>query len=819
MSVEEAIIARARPQILEAKLKKIVCEEANKGCSPEVKVTPVGLEPFYSPITHTPDLPAKNTENDFILEPLPQIKDLIRLQLWLSPEEKFNWLNSELFLKQLRSVSHRVAFEILGNSKKIQMRFLVHRRDLPIVQTAFQGQFERCELSNKLDDLFEGSGSELWKEVTFLDFFPPPPYSQLLTRPDELKVTTYLALVTALMEIEPPALGFFQALMQPVNPAHNWHRNVELLLDLEYAFKLLSGIQVPQRYLQQAPSGDLRQMSWEVGTKAHNDKPFYSVAIRLGVMPARENANYHLMALSTFINLFQHGGRPLSYVTEKDYKKVLSDDRIMEMFILGATYRPGFLVNSSELAGFVHIPPAEILGYREPPIATLETLPVRNAELYEGTPIGTCEYAGIEYPVCIPKKPHFRSNHIIGKSGVGKSTLEAQMTLDDIGKGMGVVVLDPHGDLVDDLLCMLKEEHVEKTIYFDPGDPNYVPLWNPLKRSHGQDISRTADDLVGAIKSVVTGWGDRMEHLLRNGYFALLQLPNSTLLDLYNLLRKKADESNSLRKKILEVVDNQVAHQFWKEDFDRYSAEALGPPKHKLSKLLVSGTVSLMLSQPESFIDFRQIMDEGMILLVNLSTIGSEVREILGCFILSLFHLMALGRSQTSIENRKPFHIYVDEAHRFLTEALEDLIVETRKFGVSLTLAHHYLSQFSTKKVDALSSVGTTIIMNVNVKDAQRLTKDLQELVQYEDLIKLKVGEAIARIGTDIVRLKTPGPLQIPKRHFKDAIIKRSRKLYYLPVGAVRDLIRQKDRRWERPCSLLTDTPSGDSEEFIYDEF
>ncbi|RLC28585.1 hypothetical protein DRH13_06925, partial [Candidatus Woesebacteria bacterium] len=309
------------------------------------------------------------------------------------------------------------------------------------------------------------------------------------------------------------------------------------------------------------------------------------------------------------------------------------------------------------------------------------------------------------------------------------------------------------------------------------------------------------------------------EHLLRNGFFALLQLPNSTLLDLYNLLRKKANESNSLRKKILEVVDNQVAHQFWKEDFDRYSAEALGPPKHKLSKLLVSGTVSLMLSQPESFIDFRKIMDEGMIFLVNLSTIGSEVREILGCFILSLFHLTALGRSQINIKDRKQFHIYVDEAHRFVTEALEDLIVETRKFGVSLTLAHHYLSQFPTKKVDALSSVGTTIIMNVDTKDARRLTKDLQELVQYEDLIKLKVGEAIARIGTDVIRFKTPGPLKIPKHHFKDAVIERSRKLYYLPVNAVRNLIRQRDRRWDRSFSMLTDAPNGDHEKFIYDEF
>jgi hypothetical protein len=324
---------------------------------------------------------------------------------------------------------------------------------------------------------------------------------------------------------------------------------------------------------------------------------------------------------------------------------------------------------------------------------------------------------------------------------------------------------------------------------------------------------------VGAFKSVVTGWGDRMEHLLRHGLYALLQLPDSTLLDLSDLLRRKTDNSARFRKQILEVVDNQTAREFWKHDFDRYTNEAFDPPKHKLSKLLVSGTVSLMLSQPESLIDFRRIMDQGMILLINLSTVGSEVREILGCFILSLFHLTALSRSEIPIKDRKQFHIHADEAHRFITDALEDLIAETRKFGCGLTLAHHYLSQFATKKIDALSSVGTTIIMNVDTKDARYLTKDLQDLVQYKDLITLEKGEAIARIGTDIVRLKTHGALKIPELHFKEAIIEHSRNLYCKPVNAVKEIIRQKDRRWERQFSSLSAASSESSEEFIYDEF
>jgi len=819
MSVEKALIAQARPHLVTARAEAILQKEVGKGCCPDIASFPVALEPPYRPISHLPELLQGQDATALLPEGIPLPSELVRSQLWLSPQQSFSWLDSELFLKQLRTLSHRAAFELLGNRQNIQMQFLSHRSDLPIIQVAFKGQLEHCELSLASDTLLEKASTDSWNDVRFLDCFPPPPYSHLITRPDELQVSTYRSLVAAMMGIEPPAIGFYQALFQPVAVDHNWHRNIQGLLDLEYALKQMSGLHALQRYLQQAPSGDLRQMALEVETKAHNDKPFYCVTVRLGVTSAGETGSAHLKALATFLSLFQIGGRPFHSVTEKEYKKVFSPGKIAEMFITGATYRAGFLANSAELAGFVHIPPAGLLEYRKPPILTLETLPVRNESLCSGTPIGTCKHAGIETRVCIPPEPRSRSTHIIGRPGQTKSTTMAWMILDDIDKGMGAAVLDPHGDLVESILYQIKEEHVERTIYFDPGERGHVPLWNPLKRNSSQSLSRTADDLVAAIKSVVTGWGDRLEHLLRNGIFALLQLPGSTLLDLSNLLRRGTHESDRLKQAILEVVDNETAHQFWKNDFDHYSTEALDPPKHKLSKLLLSDTVSLMLSQPENLIDFRRIMDQGEILLINLSTIGSDEREILGCFMLSLLHLAALSRSDLPVEKRRQFHIYVDEAHRFITEALEDLISEPRKFGVSLTLAHHYLSQFGTKKIDALSSVGTTIIMNVDTKDARYLTKDLQKLVKYEDLITLEKGEAIARIGTDIVRFKTLGALRIPERHFKEEIIRRSRKVYYAPVRAVRDLIRQKGRRWDKPYEPLTTSRNENPEEFIFEEF
>ena len=270
------------------------------------------------------------------------------------------------------------------------------------------------------------------------------------------------------------------------------------------------------------------------------------------------------------------------------------------------------------------------------------------------------------------------------------------------------------------------------------------------------------------------------------------------------------------------MVDNEVVRQFWVYDYEKYSKDDFGPPKNKLSKLMVSNSVSLMLSQPESLFNFREVMDEGKILLVNLSGIGSKVRGILGCFILSLLHLAALSRSNVAIHQRKQFHIHCDEAHRFMTDTLEDLIAETRKYGVSLSLAHQYMSQFGNRKTDAFSSVGSTIIFNVDNRDASYLTKDLQKKVKAEDLISLELGEAIVRIGTEIVRCRMRPPGSISPNNFRTSIIDESRKKYCRPAHLVRKWIKSRNDRWNKPFSPLSEIPrgpNGEVKEFVYDEF
>jgi Type IV secretion-system coupling protein DNA-binding domain len=825
LSVESALIAQAQPYMVAASAREIIRNEIRKGCTPEISLSPVSLEPPYIPLwaikdhltgcdqlTYTPETPASH-------------KNLKRLQVWISPDQKFDWNLSELFIKHLQILKYRVAFELSGNNENVSISFLVHQQDLPIIMAAFQGEYDLCELTPMTFSPLSKLTATKWIDIKFRDYSPPPPYSHLLTRPQEFQISPLRSLITVLSNIKAPATGFYQAVFQPVPPVHNWHRNVKMLLDFEYNIKLQDGFHAPQRYAQQSPSGDLKQMAWEVENKAHNDKPLYFTAFRLGVINAGNQAEILLDALSTLAALYQHGGRPLSYQCEKDYAKILPRKHFTELFASGLTYRPGFLVNSLELTGMVHVPPASISENSHVKIDVLETLPVENPELSSGTWIGTCNYAGNEDRVCLPDGPRNKHTHLIGRSGVGKSTTQEHMVLSDIEHGHGVAVLDPHGDLVERLLCLIPERHISRTIYFDPGDPDWIPIWNPLQRIPGQDIGRTADDIVQAIQSFIarTGWGDRLEHLLRNMIFSLIHLPHGTFLDISNLLRNKSDEANILKREILKVVDNETVHQFWRHDYEKYGKDDFGPPRNKLSKLLVSNTVSLMLSQPESLFNFRDIMDQGMILLVNLSNIGSMVRGILGCFILSLLHLSALSRNRIPADQRKQFHIHCDEAHRFMTDSLEDLIAETRKFKVSLSLAHQYMSQFGKRKTDAFSSVGSTIIFNVDNRDAGYLIKDLQKKVKVEDIVSLGVGDAIARIGSDIVRFRTKPPLSISQKNFRNQIIEASHRKYCRPAHEVRKMIRRRGDRWCMPFSPLVTASAqagnGRIEEFVYDEF
>jgi len=806
------------------KVADLVAREVMKGCSPDLSHCPLRLEPPHEAVFSPYPTPLLTLTDSTVEQLADQESRVRRFRVWIPPDYGLSWTRSERFLKELAAVSERVGFEVIGNCEGVTICLTCHPRDVCTIGAAFQ-EFTRCTLSAlPVDPIADFGTDEMWGACQFLDYYPPPPYSHLLTQPGELVCSPYEGFIACLGRLPSYVKGFCQVLFQPVCPEHDWHRNIERLLDIEFRSRLLENTSTPDRFLQQAPSACLPDMAADVQTKAHQDKPFFACALRTGLLPVSGDAP--LRALSSFTGLLQHGTRPLKCLVRSDYGFLRSGRDVQAMFAVGHTYRHGFLLNSRELASLVHVVSPRAWEKTGITMATLETLPAARPELLDaakGTPVGICVCGDDEQTVCLPEAVRACHTHVIGKTGMGKSTTLEWMILDDIAKGHGVAVLDPHGDMVQRLLCLVPEEHASRVIYLNPGDPDWVPLWNPLVRHPGQDIAVTADCLVGVFKHIVDGWGDRLERLLREAIFGAMHLPDPTLLDVAEMLRKGTVEGDRLRKRVMSLIQNTETQRFWSSDFGKYTKADLFPPQHKIGKLLSGGTVGDMMAQPESRLDLPRIMDDSSVLLCDLSALGSETRDLLGSFLLALFHVAALGRQRIPPPKRKLFHIYCDEAHRFVTDAVEDLVAETRKYAVSLTLAHQFRKQFSDRRIDALSGTGSTLIFSVNKADAACLAKELMDKVTVADLVSLGVGRAVVRIGTEVVRITTRDYQALPERHWRDEIIRRSHELYCRPVQEVRAAIRQRSARWE---TRYTDLSSGGGrgegraeEEFRFDEF
>jgi hypothetical protein len=821
MSIEQSVIRRAQPQMVAQRLAAVLSTEITKGCSPDLGSEPCRLEPKYYALFAEPS--SDQLDQRVLEEPIAPSK-LKRLRVWISPNQNRDWNRSELFLKHLSRLTHRVGFEISGNRDNIQLGFLVQVDDAPVVETAFRSLFDESEVSNDPNSPFRHLADRHLANIRFCDFYPPPPYSHLLTSYEELKSTPFAGLIQPLAQIVPPSVGFYQCLFQPVQPGNDWHHNVEMLLDLEYELKLHRTFNLSRQYLQQAPSGDLHQMSRELDTKAHNDRPFFFAAVRVGLYGATRSSASDLVALAAFINLFQHGGRPLNYLTDADYEKVCSRQALPLLFHRGITLQPGFLVNSRELTGLVHIFHTRLLESRRIPLKPLETLPVRDPALLAGTCIGTCEFAGVTQEVCIPPSIRSLSTHIMSSPGMGKSTLLLNIFLQDIVGGKGALFIDVHGDAVKQALRLIPPSLYPKCIYFAPGDSEWIPVWNPLSLAAGCDRYRRADAIVGSLRRIVTDWGDRVEHVARNGLIGLSYLPRTSLLDLYCLVRQGSPESEELRKQIVRAAIDEPVRKFWQTDFLKdYRKSDLQAPKHKLSKLVSAGDVSLMLSQPDSRIDFRTLMDQGWIMLVDLSFVGGDLADTLGAFILSLLFSTALSRSDTDESQRKPFAILADEAHRFVAaEAIEDILIQGRKFHLDLSLANQFLSQWAPHQIDALSTAGCTILGRIDKRDGQYFSKDMQDLVSPKDIFRLDRYEMIARIGKEVVRFKTHKLPPEPPGGDWQHIVQASRRKYCRKADDIRAELARRSERWYQPSVPLTDDVEEwpfTKEDLAYDEF
>ncbi len=780
MSLESALVNQLRSTMVPESARNLVHREAVKGSLTLISPYPLALEPPYTPLPGIRGLLDRHDDPSPLLEDPFHLEDLVSVQLWTTPDVEADWVRAETFIKQIQSSKWRTVFEVTGNHDGIHVNIRCHKQDQPLISLGLRSQFPHCECSVKeeIEAISEDQG--LWQDGAIRDYFPPPPYSHLFTSVDELRFSPFSPLIQALSEVQPPTFGIYQVVFQRVAPNHDWHTWVETLRNIEYQFKSASGLQSQYRFHEQVPSNDLRSEAIEAQSKAHNDKPFFAAALRLGVLGCdRKKARNLLQILGGFLWLFQHGGRPLAWLTEDDYNPQEHPNLFRNLFQGCLVYRPGFIINSHELVGLVHPPTFSRRDAERLPIATLDTIPETTEDLSHGLLIGYSTRAGVTTPICNPPENRFGHTGITGAMRKGKTRLMERQVLDEIEAGeSGIAIIDPHGGLSERVVAQIPEKDIQRIIYFDPGDPEWIPLWNPLKVQPGQDPSLITDNFLHSFKRIVTGWGDRLEYLFRNGLLGVVNLEDGCLLDMAFALKNNHPYGNTIRQRILERVSTPFARCFWEKEIHDYNKADLFPVQHKLGKLLSCGSVASMLSQSEGRIDIPTIMKNGLIFIANLSHIGQEVRDTLGSLILALIYTAALNRSNSMTKPWVPFHVFCDEFYRFLTGSIENLLVETGKFNVSLTLAHQHFSQLHEAQIiDAMGLVATTIVFKTHHKDADQFSKIFGGCVQPRDLINLKRQEIIIRIGNDVVRAKIPTtPDSFDQEHFEAVVLESRRR-------------------------------------------
>ena len=334
-----------------------------------------------------------------------------------------------------------------------------------------------------------------------------------------------------------------------------------------------------------------------------------------------------------------------------------------------------------------------------------------------------------------------RLSHVyaIGKTGVGKSTLLEALARQDLEAGRGFCLIDPHGDLAERMRDVATFSG-RPFIYLDAAAPTQPYGYNPLRRVKEDKIPLAVAGLMDAMKKLWSdAWGVRMEHVLRSSLYALIERNGSTLPDTLRLYSDKP-----FRQSVVRGIRNETVRRFWKDEFEKYPdrqrAEIVAPIQNKLGALLTDPRLYRALVNPDQPISFRNILDTGGVLIVNLAKgrLGEDSANILGSMLVTTIGLAGLSRAEQPISERRPFFLYVDEFQTFTTLAFANLMPELRKHGVGLTLAHQYLHQLDDDvRHSVLGNNGTLIAFRLGPEDGAVISREMQPDFDTLDIINL----------------------------------------------------------------------------------
>jgi hypothetical protein len=401
----------------------------------------------------------------------------------------------------------------------------------------------------------------------------------------------------------------------------------------------------------------------------------------------------------------------------------------------------------------------------------------------------------------IKREDRRRHVYIVGKSGVGKSKMLELLIRQDIAYGQGLCFIDPHGDVIEELLDFIPKERIDDVVLIDPADAKWPVSFNPLANVDPEFKHQLTQGLIEVMqKQFGANWTPRLEHVFRFTTLALLDYPHATMRGMISLLTDR-----NYRQKVVEYIEDDMVKRFWAIEFadwsEKFDTDAIIPLVNKLGQFLSNPLLRNIFGQKENKIDLEKLMNEQKIVFINLSKgkLGEENSSFFGSMFITKIKQAGMARARIPEVQRKDFYLYADEFHNLVTETFENLMSEARKYALSLTVAHQYLGQLIPRvQAAVLGNIGTIIVFRISGEDARLLESDMAPVFKIKDMINLGKrefyikllidGESYDPFSAETLKVLPPG-----HPSYKKEIIERSRQKYSITADAAKKLIVEEE--------------------------
>ena len=692
----------------------------------------------------------------------PGIQDKVIFKLQLSRDRKVTPETMRSLLAVLSSTEQKLSFEIIGNKSTITFQLVCSRRDETMLYALLSAYLPCITIQKEIGT--EGAILVDNAMTSVISFGLQEEFTRPLLQYPHTKIDPLTAIIGLMDTIEDDIQVGIQVLFQGC--VNDWSDSIlRSVTDYDGNSFFADAPDAPKLALEKVQS------------------PLFAVSIKAFVQADTQYVRQTMLQdiATTIVRSTKSQSNTLVPFVETDMAQA-----ILHIYVR-QTHRTGMLLNTDELASIVHIP-SESIHSKKLVKNTRKTTPVPAIAKGKEIILGINTHTSFETLVSITNDDRLKHTHIIGATGTGKSTLIANMILQDIAKGTGITLLDPHGDLVDDIIARIPEHRLQDVVLLDPSDIDFPIGLNILEAHNDVEKEILSTDLVASFKKFATSWGDQMNAVLGNAILAMVESTDGgTLHDLRRFLIEW-----EYRREFLKSVSDPTVRYYWLKEYPLLKSSSIGSILTRLDTFLRPKVIRNMLIQKKG-LDFAQILNSDKILLVKLSQglIGKENSYLLGSLIVSKLHQAILARQRLQI--RTPYFIYIDEFQNFITPSISEMLSGIRKYNVGLILSHQDLQQLQREDTELVNSVlgniYTRIVFRVGEPDAKKLQDGFADF-DYTDLQNLGRGEAVIRIeqpkyNTSLTTIPLSNIEVLTKERKQQIVIDHTRNRYAKPKDEV----------------------------------